>query len=181
MSLTAVRAREPAALALFFDAYFDRVYGLAYRLVGHRALAEDLTQDTFLRVQRALDTLDPTLEPWPWIARILVNACRDHWGAAATRHGREALPFDEHHEDLELAAEGAGPEDAAARRQEARLVQQAIDQLPPPGRLVVLLHDYRGLSHDEIAEVTGDTHAAVRQQYRRALQRLGKLLRGRWN
>ena len=60
-----------------------------------------------------------------------------------------------------------------------RLVQQAILTLPEEIREVVLLRDYQGLSHEEIAEVVGASHAAVRKRYSRALARLAELLKDR--
>ena len=178
VDLARVRARQPAALAEFFDRYFDRLYALAYRLVGERALAEDVTQEALLRVHRAIDTLDPALDPWPWIAQILTNVCRDHWGAATTRHGRQSFSLQEHPDlEGELPEAPGTPETITMARQEAVMVQRALDRLPASGRLVVLLHDYQGLGHEEIAEITGSSHTAVRQQYRRALVALGRLLR----
>lgn len=179
-SVTALLARDPEALGAFFDVHFDRVYGLAFRLVGHRATAEDLTQETFLRIQRGVDTLDPSRDPWPWIAQIVTNLCRDHWRSAATRHGQTTVSLDTDDRTTVPVDQEPDPETAAVSRQAAESVQAALQRLPEAGRLVVLLHDYRGLSHDEIADVTGINHAAVRQQYRRALKALGRMLRGVW-
>ena len=57
-------------------------------------------------------------------------------------------------------------------------MQAALLQLPEPLRVVIVMHDYQGLGHDEIAAVTGVNHAAVRKRYSRALAALGKLLKG---
>ena len=57
--LEGVRRREPEALGRFFDRYFDRIHGLAYRLLGDRPAAEDVAQEVFLKVHRACDRLDP--------------------------------------------------------------------------------------------------------------------------
>ena len=81
--LERVRARDPEALAAFFERYVDRVFGLVYRLLGDRTLAEDMTQDVFLKVHRAAHQLDPRRDPRPWIMTIAHNACRDLWRSAA--------------------------------------------------------------------------------------------------
>jgi RNA polymerase sigma factor (sigma-70 family) len=58
-----------------------------------------------------------------------------------------------------------------------RIVREAVARLPEPMRTVVVLHDYQGLNHQEIAEVLKVNHAAARKRYSRALAELGGLLR----
>src|SRR5205814_249964 len=77
--LERARDRDPEALAAFFEAYFDRIYALVYRLLGNRAAAEDVTQEVFLKVHRAVDRLDPQRDPGAWLSTIAYNACRDLW------------------------------------------------------------------------------------------------------
>ena len=93
--------REPAALAHFFDAYFERVYGYLRRLVPDEHQAEDLTQDVFLQVHRALSSYDPTRDPRPWLFTIATNKLRDHWRARPAGGGGE-LSLDD--EELGLGA-----------------------------------------------------------------------------
>ncbi len=174
--LERVRAREPAALERFFDEHFDRVFGLLYRLTSDRATAEDLTQETFLKIHRALGSLDPSRDPWPWVATIATNVCRDHWGAASSRLQARSDSIDGEPARTDLRDGGTNPEEATRALQEAALLQEALGKLAEPARLLVLLHDWQGLRHDEIAQITGQSHAAVRQQYGRALALLRGLL-----
>jgi RNA polymerase sigma-70 factor (ECF subfamily) len=176
--LSRVRARDPAALDRFFHDYFDRAFGLIARVTGDRAVAEDLTQETFLRIHRALPTLDPVRDPWPWVASIAVNVCRDHRASAASRARRRTRSLDaEPSLAANLRSRDGDPEDLAAREQETAKVQAALDRVPLKDRLVVLLHAWQGFGHDEIARMTGRSHAAVRQQYRRALAALAQRLK----
>ena len=75
--LERVRARDPEALGEFYERYVDRVFGLAWRMLGERTLAEDATSDVFYKVHRAADRLDPTRDPVPWLVTITANVCRD--------------------------------------------------------------------------------------------------------
>ncbi len=176
--LARVRDRDPAALDRFFEAHFDRVYGLILRMTGDRPTAEDLTQETLLRIHRALDGLDPDRDPWPWVTSIAVNVCRDHWRSAASRFRARLRSLDaEPCLVADLSAAATDPERLASSRQNAARIQAALRKVPASGRLVVLLHAWQGFGHDEIARMTGRSHAAVRQQYRRAITMLGKLLR----
>lgn len=174
--LLGVQAREPEALATFFEAYFDRVFGLVYRLLGNRPGAEDVTQEVFYKVHRAAHRLDPDRDPMPWLAAIAHNACRDHWRSGAYRLGRRSASIDEPVVQSSLAA-ASDPEREALASERERLVQAAISELPEMLRVPVVLHDYQGLSHEDVARILGIRHDAARKRYSRALTALGKRLR----
>ncbi|TMQ74200.1 MAG: RNA polymerase sigma factor [Candidatus Eisenbacteria bacterium] len=176
--LERVRARDPEALEAFFERYFDRVYGLVYRLLGDRTLAEDMTQEVFLKVHRAAHQLDPGRDPAPWIMTIAHNACRDLWRSNAWKLTRRAASLDG---DSPLAAtltRGTNdPERDLLADERERLVQDALLKLPEPLRVAIVMHDYQGLGHEEIAAATGVQHAAARKRYSRALAALAALLK----
>ena len=177
--LERVRARDPEALAAFFERHFDRIYGLIYRLLGDRALAEDMTQEVFLKVHRAAHTIDPARDPMPWLVTIAHNACRDLWRSNAWKLTRRAASLDGDAPLAETLSRGTNdPERDALRNERERLVQEALGKLPETLRTAIVLHDYQGLGHDEIAAITGVNHAAVRKRYSRALAALGQLLKG---
>ena len=178
--LLRVKRREVDGLAAFFDTYFDRTYGLICRLVGDRSLAEDLTQEVFLRVHRASDSLDPERDPWRWLVTIAYNVCRDHWGSSATRNKKSTRDMepgllDAVHDDPRTP----GPQAAALDEEAASLVRSAVAALPFESRAVVVLHDFDGLTHEEIAKLTGSKATAVRKQYSRSLSKLADLLKER--
>jgi RNA polymerase sigma-70 factor (ECF subfamily) len=174
-----VRARHPEALAAFFERYGGHVYGLAFRLLGAREGAEDVTQEVFFKVQRAAHRLDPARDPLPWITAITYNACRDLWRSSAHR-------LERHSDSLEadpalaerLPGGGGDPESVLLGEERERRVQEALLALPESLRAAIVLHDYEGLDHREVAVLTGIGHAAARKRYSRALAALGRLLRG---
>jgi RNA polymerase sigma-70 factor (ECF subfamily) len=178
--LERVRARDPEAMGVFFDHYLPFVYGLLQRLTADRAMAEDLSQDVFLKVHRALDRLDPQRDPRPWLTTIAYNVCRDHWRTTSFRRAHEAHSLDDDAQGTPPPV-AASPEPLAALLQgeRERFVQAALSELPLEQREVVVLHAYEGLSHDEIARLIGASHAAVRKRYSRAIAALGERLR-RW-
>lgn len=147
-------------------------------MVGNRHLAEDVTQEVFLKVHRAIHRLDPARDPSAWLVAIAANACRDLWRSGAHRLALRQTPIeDETLRDATSPLEG--PEGALLTREREQMVQEAIEGLPPALRLAVLLHDYAGLAHDEVAVITGVRGAAARKRYSRALQLLARQLRGR--
>jgi RNA polymerase sigma-70 factor (ECF subfamily) len=140
----------------------DRVYRLAYRLSGNRADAEDLTQETFVRVFRSLASYSPgTFEGW--LHRITTNLFLD----MARRKQRirfDALPDDA---GDRLASNAAGPEQAFSEMHLDPEIQHALDALPPDFRAAVVLCDLEELSYEEIAATLGVKVGTVRSRIHR--------------
>lgn len=176
--LERVRARDERALAGFFDCYFDRVFGLMLRLLGDREAAEDATQDVFLKIHRAANRIDPDRDPGPWVTTIAYNTCRDLWRSGGYRMRRRSASIEGDPAVAVRLTRGTNdPERDALRDERMHRVQEAIRKLPEPLRVAVVLFEYEGMSHQEVAEVVGINHAAARKRYSRALEALGKMLK----
>lgn len=124
----------------------DRVYRLAYRLSGNRFDAEDLTQETFVRVFRSLADYTPgTFEGW--LHRITTNLFLD------MVRRRQKIRFDALAEDASerLPSDEPGPERAFEQNNLDPEIQRALDALPADFRAAVVLCDLEGLSYEEIA------------------------------
>ena len=172
-TLEAVRRQEPDALAAMFEHCFDDVYSLAYRLTGEKTAAEDVSQEVFLKVHKAAGQLDPSRDPGPWLSAITYNACREHWRSRGHRLFSRARSLDGEAKQGNVFTNGRrDPERTAEAGEREELVTRALMKLPERMRAVVVLHDYHGMSHEEIAGVTGTGHAAVRKSYSRALARM---------
>lgn len=144
----------------------DAVYRLAYRLSGNKQDAEDLTQETFMRVFRSLDKYKAgTFEGW--LHRITTNLFLD-----MVRHRAkirmEALP-----EDYErVPGTDMTPEQAYSVANLDPVLQAALDGLSPEFRVAVVLCDVVGMSYDEIAETLGVKMGTVRSRIHRARTQL---------
>ena len=144
----------------------DRVYRLAYRLSGNQHDAEDLTQETFIRVFRSVQNYQPgTFEGW--LHRITTNLFLD----MVRRRGRirmEALP-----EDYErVPADEPNPEQIYHDSRLGADLQAALDSLPPEFRAAVVLCDIEGLSYEEIGATLGVKLGTVRSRIHRGRQAL---------
>ena len=178
LDLTRVRARDPEALAAFFERYFDRVYGHAYRLLGDRTAAEDAAQDVFLKVHRAVDRLDVERDPEPWLLTITSNVCRDVWRSGAHRMARRSSSIeDDPVLGASLASPTRSPEGDLIAAERERLVQEALGALPEALREAIVLREYQGMGYDQIAAILGINEAAARKRYSRGLSELGKRLK----
>jgi RNA polymerase sigma-70 factor (ECF subfamily) len=148
----------------------DRVYRLAYRLSGNQHDAEDLTQETFIRVFRSVQNYQPgTFEGW--LHRITTNLFLD----MVRRRGRvriEALP-----EDYDrVPADEPNPEEIYHDSRLAPDLQAALDSLPPEFRAAVVLCDIEGLSYEEIGATLGVKLGTVRSRIHRGRQALREYL-----
>ena len=177
--LERVRARDPEALGIFYERYMDLVFGLAWRMLGERVLAEDAASDVFLKVHRAADRLDPARDPAPWLVTITTNVCRDLWRSGAYKLSRRAADVDDPASAATLSTGRNDPEQDAIGSERERLVQAALLELPEPLRTAIVLHDYQGLDHRQVGEVLHIAHDAARKRYSRALAALEEKLRGR--
>jgi len=140
----------------------DRVYRLAFRLSGNRADAEDLTQETFVRVFRSLAQYSPgTFEGW--LHRITTNLFLD------MVRRRQRIRFDALPDDVgdRLASREAGPEQVYEQVNLDPEVQAALDALPPDFRVAVVLCDLEELSYEEIAATLGIKVGTVRSRIHR--------------
>jgi len=140
----------------------DRVYRLAYRLSGNKADAEDLTQETFVRVFRSLAEYQPgTFECW--LHRITTNLFLD------MVRRRQRIRFDALPDDAgdRLATREAGPEQIYDELHLDPEIQQALDALPADFRVAVVLCDLEQLSYEEIAATLGIKVGTVRSRIHR--------------
>lgn len=144
-----------------------RVYRLALRLTGNPHDAEDLTQDVFVRVFRALDRFQPgTLEGW--LHRITTNLYLD----GARR--RQRIRFDPMADNAEerLPARDAAPAELLADHDLDHDVEQALAALQPEFRVAVVLCDIEGLSYEEISDVLDLKLGTVRSRIHRGRAQL---------
>jgi RNA polymerase sigma-70 factor (ECF subfamily) len=176
-TLEGVRRREQDALGELFEAYADNLFSLAYRLLGDRTAAEDVTQNVFLKVHRAAHQLDPDRDPGPWLTTITHNLCREHWRSWSYKLGRRSRSFEDAPDVAgALRDDGKDPEAEVLSTERGERLQRAILRLPESMRTVVLLHDYRDFTHEEIARIVDASPAAVRKRYSRGLALLRDLL-----
>jgi len=140
-----------------------RVYRLAYRLTGNQHDAEDLTQETFVRVFRALSSYTPgTFEGW--LHRITTNLFLDQV------RRRNRIRMDPLGDDAETVPGAVGlgtPERGFEHANLDHDVQRALDALPPEFRAAVVLCDIEGLSYEEIAVTLGIKLGTVRSRIHR--------------
>jgi RNA polymerase sigma-70 factor (ECF subfamily) len=142
------------------------------RLVGNEALAEDLTQETFLRVQRSDSAHRGEASERSWLCAIALNLVRDHFRAATRAPDATS--------DAAVLANVTSDEDieqAALQREMSACIGEFLAQLPHPQYDVVALYDSAGLTHDEIAATLGISVANSRVLLHRGRTALREILK----
>jgi RNA polymerase sigma-70 factor (ECF subfamily) len=154
---------DASAFGLLVVRYRRLAIGVAYRMCGDAALAEDIAQDTFVRVWDRLHTYRPQGSFRGWMCRIATNLTID-----ALRRQRPTVDV----EKVSLEATSGRPEANALRDERAHAVRSAIAGLPEQTRAALVLREYEGLSYQEIADVLDVPIGTVKSRLNDARRRL---------
>ena len=146
--------------------YQRRVYGVALRIVRRHDVADDVTQDAFLRAHQALSTFDTKRPFGPWVCRIAANLAINHVRSPEARE--EGLPDGHAETPSSLPGPLAGVLDREAHEQ----LKDAMALLSPEQRAVFVLRAVEGLSYKEIAEALDLSAGTVMSRLFRARERL---------
>jgi RNA polymerase sigma-70 factor, ECF subfamily len=142
-----------------------KVFNVAYKFVGKHDEAEDLTQDIFLKIFKALNTFDRRANFQTWIISISRNLCIDHY--RSVRKERQTIARDVDSSDLQPATSERGPYAQAEHQDLKAQLRQALDTLPITLRTAVVLRDLQELSYQEIADRLGLPEGTVKSRINR--------------
>lgn len=169
-----LRARDERAFNELVSAYQERVFGLVLRMLGRRDEAEDMAQEVFVQVFKAIDQFRGDAKLGTWIYRIAVNLCKNRTLYLARRHSHKQDDFDAaertltHANALQSSVSLQQPDQLLHTQQIERIVQEAIATLEPEFREVLILRDLEDLNYDEIVEITGLALGTVKSRIHRA-------------
>src|SRR5919112_642222 len=149
-----------------------KVFNVAYKFVGKHEEAEDLTQDIFLKIFKALATFDRRANFQTWIVSISRNLCIDHY--RSVRKERMTIAREVDTSDLQPASRERTPY-AVAEHQDLRAqLRQALEALPVTLRTAVVLRDLQELSYQEIADQLGLPEGTVKSRINRGRTELAR-------
>lgn len=155
---------DDRAFAAVHAGLYQRLRLFLLRLCRAPALADDLLQETFLRMHRARGSFAPSARVVPWAYAIARNAHTDHMRSA---HTRRTTSLDQEQDEgagrAEIAAgPGVDAEAVSIAKQTAKVVEQTLARLPPAQREAFVLVRYEGLSIADTARILGTTENAVK-------------------
>jgi RNA polymerase sigma-70 factor, ECF subfamily len=159
------RQGDSEAMGQLYERHAARVYAIVRRLAGDDATAEDLAQEAWMRVFRALPSFRGEARFTTWLHRVAVNAAL-HGQRTSRRRGLLSFP------GAQLPEMPGRPDQPLLRLQ----LERAIDRLPGGMRRVLVLHDVEGYKHEEIAEMLGISAGTCKSQLFKARAKLRELL-----
>jgi RNA polymerase sigma-70 factor (ECF subfamily) len=167
--MTAIANGDSSELGQLYLRHKDKALALAYRMLGNWGRAEDISQEAFLRVYKAVGKYKPNAEFTTWLYKIVVNLCIDE-----KRRIRRSKNMFQTYEYLRMGSQKTL--DDNKRAEIISVVNKAIWKLSRRQRIVVTLHKIEGLSHAEIANRTGWSQSSIESLLVRAYRKLRKEL-----
>jgi RNA polymerase sigma-70 factor (ECF subfamily) len=157
---------SPAAERAFYDAHVDRVFALAYRMTGDETVAQDCTQETFIRAFANLHSFRGESRLSTWLHRITVSSVLNGMRKMKRHRNREVDLQDVH---LDKAGKATSP---GLRHR----LERALATLSEEARTVLMLHDVEGYQHNEIGDMLGIPVGTSKARLSRARQTLRQQL-----
>ncbi len=167
---------DEAAFGDIVQTYLPRVLAVAQNFVGRSGEAEDVAQEVFFKVHRKLATFREEAAFYTWLYRVTVNTATDF----LKRRRSQPLPQHEEFERLPITARGDAPLTALSRADLSQEVRDAMAQIPPKFRAVLVLREIEQLTYEEIAETMRCSIGTVESRLFRARARLKAILEKRF-
>jgi RNA polymerase sigma-70 factor (ECF subfamily) len=166
-----LKARDERAFRELVETHQHRVFNLVLRMLGNREEAEDVSQEVFVTVFKAIGTFREESRLSTWLYRISANHAKNRIKYLARRRTARQDALDEVPEgDLHRHAGEPvpGPDHLAQGREMEALLQRGLQALDEEHRLIIVLRDVEDLSYEEIVEITGMPLGTVKSRLHRA-------------
>lgn len=160
-----------AAFNAIVDAYAERIYRHILRMVRRPEDADDLTQETFIKIWKALPNFRSESALYTWIYRIATNVSLSHLERAKRL---KSISFDEVEHRVNAHAVHHASVDTD---QVLRILNDAIEALPDKQRSVFVMRYYDELSYDDISEITGTSVGALKASYHHAVKKVEQFVK----
>jgi len=158
-----LRTGDGGAFEEFVRTYQHRVFGVAFRMLGNAAEAEEIAQEVFLRAHRGLAEFRGDAKLSTWLYAIASRLCLNRLASGERgmiRAGDAGL--------MQLTHEAGGPDTVLEQTELEAALHRAIAELPDERRIVIVLRDLEGLAYEEIAEALNLPTGTVRSRLHRA-------------
>jgi RNA polymerase sigma-70 factor (ECF subfamily) len=169
---------DEAAFRELVYTYQNRIFSLMLRMIGNRQEAEDLAQEVFIIVHRAIGNYRGEGRFYTWLYRVATNTCKNRIKYLKGRNFHRSLDIDETPQAQMPAAEtGAvvtfqsqvpGPEAITEGMRMEKIVQRELEALDPDHRLLIVLRDVQGMSYQDIIKITGLQEGTLKSRLHRA-------------
>ena len=163
-----LRLGSNAAFGQLYHQYKHKLYAYCFRMVGNAQSAEDVVQETFLKIHRGIQSVKQPQHFRTWIFSVARNEALTH--LRRTRHLEDLVG------EAETVWDHNDPLEELAERETKEIIQHYVGLLKPYYRELLVLREYEQLSYAEIAKITGITESAVKSALFKARKALAKKL-----
>lgn len=167
--------RDPALFKSLVRLYQNRIYNSALRILGNAEEAEEVVQETCIRLHQSIDKFNRTSSLASWVFRIAHNSCMDIVRNRSKRgmglldhvsHDAPAPQDDSGGDAVEdqIHDPSPGPAEKLDKHEQTEVVADMLKMLPESQRIVMVLHDVEGFSYQEVADIVGEKLGTVRSR-----------------
>ena len=159
--------------------YEKKTFNFAYRMLKDTHLAEDVTQEAFLRVFTKIDTLKENSSFSTWFYTILNNICLDYLRKKSRQPDTVSIgqkSTDDEEYELQIEDNSIGPHESLEKKEAAIMLEGALSKLSAEHRAAIILRDIEGREYEEIAKISGISLGTVKSRLSRARLALRKIL-----
>ncbi len=174
--IQAVREGDFQAYEVLYERHRLAVYRFIYQMVQRQEEAEDITQEAFVRAFTNLHKFQAKARFSTWITRIALNLCTDRIRMSQRRSNLEQKEAQGGLEWMTMANAAPSPVEKIEQERRARIVRDAIAQLPEHHRTAIVMRDLEGKDYEEIGEVFGCSNGGAKLRVLRARRALRKIL-----
>lgn len=165
--------KDESAFRLLVDRYSGFAFSVVFRIVNDEEESKDIVQEAFITVWKRLEKFDREMKFENWLYKIAVNKCLD----ALRRKKRRALEYpDNGHWNFPEMIHNENPETIWSNKEMGQMIQQLTHMLSPKQKVVFVLSDLEGLSHDEISGITGMAKSSIKSNLNFARRNIGKMI-----
>jgi len=162
-----LKRREERAFTELMHRFQDRVFAIVYRMLGDRGEAEDVSQEVFVTVFKAIDSFRGEAQFSTWLFRIATNHCRNRIKYLARRHHGKKDDFDDVKESdigRPMTSRIERPDRIVEGEEMERIVQRALADIDEDHRAVIILRDIEQMSYQEIAAILDVAEGTVKSR-----------------
>jgi len=172
-TIEACKRKDHAAFRTLMDRYADFAFTIAFRILHNEEEAKDVVQETFLTVWNKIDNFNNRKPFSNWLYRIIVNKCYD----ALRKSNKIMIHPDPYQWNLPGLFGEDDPDGNLDRRELGSLIRTFTQQLSRKQKIVFVLSDLQGLSHDEIADVTGMMKTSIKSNLNHARRKIRLMIK----
>ncbi len=176
------KAGDESAFAEIVLTYQKKVFNIAYRMLGNREEAKELSQEVFLSVLESIKDLREEIKFEPWLTQITLNHCRNRWKYLKRRHyfKTDSLndPIETEDGEMErpVCDPSGNPETLFEKKMVQQFVQRGLLKLKEDQREMIVLRDLRGFSYEEIGRLLSLPEGTIKSRLHRARMDLKGIL-----